>query len=184
MSTSRTRATIKFTFWACATVAVFAYAIHSYRSGTLAHWYYYQARADGYAVNTRAFADATPERPASLVVGTFEGLDGLQAMPVKRGQVLPEHATGVIDTATVEDGRRVRLEGDRLVVLVPFEMKEAKGFKFRDAFTHKNIKTNPLSGVWNLVMVGLVGLCLGYLAEGFTDMIGMKFSKIDHSIGH
>ena len=26
-------------------------------------------------------------------------------------------------------------------------------------------------------MVGLIGLCLGYLAEGFTDLIGLKFQK-------
>jgi hypothetical protein len=29
-----------------------------------------------------------------------------------------------------------------------------------------------------------VGLCLGFLAEGFTDVIGLKFRKIDHSVGH
>jgi hypothetical protein len=33
-------------------------------------------------------------------------------------------------------------------------------------------------------MVGLIGLCLGYLAEGFTDFIGLKFQKIDHTVGH
>jgi len=33
-------------------------------------------------------------------------------------------------------------------------------------------------------MVGLVGLCLGFLAEGFTDVLGFKFQKIDHSVGH
>jgi hypothetical protein len=184
MNASRVRALVKFTFWAIATVAVFTYAIRSYTSGTMVHWYYFQARADGYAVNTRAFADATPDRPALLTIGAFDRLDGLQAAPVKEGQILPQQATGVIDAATIEEGRRVRLDGDRLAILVPFELKEAKGFKFRDTFAHKNIGTNPVSGVWNLVMVGLVGLCLGYLAEAFTDMLGIKFAKIDHSIGH
>ena len=76
------------------------------------------------------------------------------------------------------------LDGGRLKVSVPWEWHEKKGFRYKDSFTHKNVKTNPLSGVWNLVMVGLIGLCLGYLAEGFTDMLGWKFKKIDHTVGH
>jgi hypothetical protein len=178
------RAATKFIFWALATVLVFAYAIHFYRSGKMVSWYYYKAKADGFAVNTRAFSDATVEHPAVLAVGEFSSLDGLKATPVKKGDRLPTGATGVIDLKTVGESKRVRLDGGRLMILIPWQFKEAKGFKYKDSFTHKNIATNPLSGVWNLVMVGLIGLCLGYLAEGFTDFIGLEFKKIDHTVGH
>ena len=183
-SSPRTRAVIKFCFWVAATAFVLWYAIHFYTSGVMAHWYYYQAKADGYAVNSKLLTDATPEKPVYLAVGDFKKLDGLQTVLVKKGDVLPELTTGVIGMDIVEKGRRAAIEGDALKVMIPWEMKEAKGFKYKDTFTHKNIKTNPLSGVWNLVMVGLIGVCLGYLAEGFTDMVGLKFQKIDHSVGH
>jgi hypothetical protein len=184
MVAGRRRALIKFCFWVLMTVLVFGYAIHFYRSGTMVHWYYYKAKADGFAVNTKAFANASPEKPASLQIGAFTKLDGLQTVRVKKGDILPEQTTGVIDLKTVEEGKRVRLDGGALTVLIPWQIKEAKGFKYKDSFTHKQIRTNPLSGVWNLVMVGLIGLCLGYLAEGFTDLIGLKFQKIEHSVGH
>ena len=184
MSGNRMRAAIKFLFWAVATVLVFTYAIHFYRSGKMVHWYYYKAKADGFAVNTRAFQDATPEKPAVLTIGDYSTLDGLKATAVKKGGILPAGTMGVIDLQTVQEGKRVQLDGDQLKVLIPWQFKEAKGFKYKDSFTHKNIRTNPLSGVWNLVMVGLIGLCLGYLAEGFTDFVGLKFQKIDHTVGH
>jgi hypothetical protein len=184
MSVNRGRAAIKFLFWATATVLVFAYAIRFYQSGTMVHWYYYKAKADGFAVNTKMFKDASPEMPAVLDIGDYGVLDGLKATRVNKGDVLPTDATGVIDLKTVEEGKRVQLLGSQLKVLIPWQFKEAKGFKYKDSFTHKNIRTNPVSGVWNLVMVGLIGLCLGYLAEGFTDLIGLKFHKIDHTVGH
>lgn len=179
-----TKAVIKFCFWAVATFFVLWYAIHFYTSGKMVHWYYYQANEEGYAVNSRLFADATVDKPAYLAIGDFKKLEDLQAVHVKKGDILPEQTTGVIGMDIVEKGRRATIEGDKLKVMIPWEWKESKGFKFKDAFTHKNIKTNPLSGVWNLVMVGLIGICLGYLAEGFTDMMGLKFQKIDHTAGH
>ena len=181
---SRTRALIKFLFWTVATIAVGTYAINAYRSGQLVRWYYFQSKADGYAVNTKAFEQATREHPVSLTVGDFSDVGGLRAERVTKGGRLPEGTNGVIDLATVDEGTRVRIVDGRLVVAVPWLIKEAKGFKFRDGFTHKNIRTNPYAGVWNLVMVGLVGLCLGFLAEGFTDLLGLRFQKIDHSVGH
>jgi hypothetical protein len=181
---SRTRAAIKFLFWACATVAVFTYAIHSYRSGALVHAYYYKAKADGYAVNAASFQHATLERPVSLTIGSFEDVLGLKAAPVSKGSVLPRGTTGIIDHPVVQKGERVKLQDGALVVMVPWQLKESKGFTYRDGFTHKNIQTNPWSGVWNLVMVGLIGLSLGYLAEGFTDLVGLRFEKIDHTVGH
>jgi hypothetical protein len=180
----RGRALIKFLFWAVSTVLVFAYAINTYRSGQLVRWYYFQAKADGYAINSHAFEQATRENPVSLAVGEFADVTGQRAVRVTRGSRLPEGTNGVIDLATVDTGDRVRLDRGQLVVTVPWQIKEAKGFKFRDGFTHKNIRTNPWAGLWNLVMVGLVGLCLGFLAEGFTDVLGLKFQKIDHSVGH
>lgn len=79
---SRGRALIKFLFWTIATIVVFAYAINTYRSGQLVGWYYFQARADGYAINAKAFEQATPENPVSLVVGDFPDVTGLRAVRV------------------------------------------------------------------------------------------------------
>ena len=59
-------------------------------------------------------------------------------------------------------------------------MKEAKGFKFKDTFKHKGVETWPWSGVWNVLIVALLGLSLGLMAEGFTDMLGLKLEKIQH----
>ncbi|MCX6543297.1 MAG: hypothetical protein NTV05_02660 [Acidobacteria bacterium] len=180
----RWRALIKFLFWAVATIVVGAYAINTYTSGQLVRWYYFESRADGYAVNTKGFEQATREQPVYLTIGAFSDVRGLRAARVTKGSRLPEGTNGVVDLATVDEGTRVRLDRGQLVVSVPWQIKEAKGFKFRDGFTHKNIRTNPYAGLWNLIMVGLVGLCLGFLAEGFTDLVGLKFQKIDHSVGH
>lgn len=68
-------------------------------------------------------------------------------------------------------------------MLAPWEIKESKGFKYKDTFIHKGIKTNPWSGLWNVALVIGLGLTLGLMAEGFTDMMGLKIKKIDH-YGH
>ena len=179
---SRPRAALKFLGWLAAAASVFAYAIHTYTSGTMARWYYYEATADGYAVSAKHFAEATPERPASLIIGEFAALSGLQAVPVRAGQVLPRGATGVIGLDVLRAGTRVRVEGPRLVVLQPWQVGEAKGFTFREGFSHKNVRANPISGVWNLIMVMLMGLTLGFTAEGFTDLIGVRLRRSDHTV--
>jgi hypothetical protein len=180
----RRRALIKFVFWALSTAVVFGYAISTYRSGQMVHWYYFKAKADGYALNTRLVARATPQKPATLAVGTFEDVKGLRAVPVKRGDVLPEGATGVIDLATITEGRRARISGSSLIVMIPWQLVESKGFMYRDEFTRQNVQTNPRSGVWNVLMIVAMGLSLGYLAEGFTELLGLRLKKIDHSVGH
>jgi hypothetical protein len=179
---SRERAALKFLAWLLVSAALFGYAINEYASGAMLRWYYYQAKADGYAVNARAFAEATPAHPAALQIGAFTRVDGLRAVRVRAGDRLPEGATGVIDADTVRKGMRARLDGDHLLVLVPWEVRESNGFTFRDGFAHKNIRANPLSGVWNLVMVLLMGLSLGLMAEGFTDLLGVRLQKSDHTV--
>jgi hypothetical protein len=181
---SRSRASIKFLFWVVASIVVFAYAITTYRSGEMVHWYYYKAKADGYALNTRRVVDATPQNPATLTVGTFDDVHGPRTVLVKAGEILPQGATGVIDLPTVTAGKRVKLAGDSLTIMIPWRLVEAKGFMYRDEFTHQNVQTNPMSGVWNVLMIGAIGLCLGYLAESITDLFGFKFKKIDHTVGH
>jgi ABC-type dipeptide/oligopeptide/nickel transport system permease subunit len=49
---------------------------------------------------------------------------------------------------------------------------------------HKGIQTNPWAAVWNVVMVITIGLSLGFMAEGLTDALGMRFEKISHFQGH
>ena len=81
-----------------------------------------------------------------MQIGSFEKIEGLQAVPVKKGDRLPTNTNGVIDKKTVEEGKRVTLDGNTLKVTVPSQIKEAKGFKYRDTFMHKGIETNPWGG--------------------------------------
>ena len=118
-----------------------------------------------------------------LEVGAFEQIVNLQAVPVKAGDRLPINATGIISTKDLKEGKRVKLEGDTIKVMVPTEVKEAKGFKYKDTYKHKGIKTNPWSGAWNVGIVFALGIALGYMAEGFTDLFGLKLKKIEH-YGH
>lgn len=178
---SRARALIKLAFWAIATAVVFGFAIYTYTSGQMASMYFHKAKADGYAINERTFADATVEKPITLKVETVSEITGPQAIPVKRGDVLPRNATGVIETSVVQEGRRVALENGNLKVMIPTEVVTSKGFSTKETFRHKNIETNPISGVWNLLVVLGMGLCLGVLAESFTDVLGIKVSKAAHA---
>jgi hypothetical protein len=181
---ARGRAVVKFGFWALVTVVLFGVAWRSYTSGQMAAWYYYQASADGYAVNSNTFEDATAEVPAMLQVGSFERIEGLQAVPVREGDRLPANANGLILTSVMEEGKRARLEGDTVVVTQPWKIAESKGFKYKDTFKHKGVRTYPWAAVWNVAMTLGIGLALGFMAEGFTDLIGIKLEKIRHFEGH
>ncbi|NSW84826.1 MAG: hypothetical protein HPY84_00730 [Syntrophobacteraceae bacterium] len=174
---------VKFIFWTIISFGILVYAWHSYSSGQMVAWYYYQASVDGYAINAFSFKEATKENPAVLQVGAFEQIVNLQAVPVKAGDRLPINATGIISTKDLKEGKRVKLEGDTIKVMVPTEVKEAKGFKYKDTYKHKGIKTNPWSGAWNVGIVFALGIALGYMAEGFTDLFGLKLKKIEH-YGH
>ncbi|MEW6615544.1 MAG: hypothetical protein AB1401_08785 [Thermodesulfobacteriota bacterium] len=180
---SKGRGAVKFLFWTIVAVALFYYAFHSYYSGQMVSWYYYKAGAEGYAVNTKAFKDASKEKPAMLEIGSFETIHGLQAVPVKKGDRLPANADGIINNEVIKKGKRAKIEDRYLKVMVPKEVKEAKGFKYKDTFKHKDIKTNPWSGVWNVSIILALGLSLGLLAEGFTDILGFKVEKIEHFEG-
>ena len=118
-----------------------------------------------------------------MQIGSFEKIEGLQAVAVKKGDRLPTNTNGIIDKKTVEEGKRVTLDGNTLKVTVPSQIKEAKGFKYRDTFMHKGIETNPWGAVWAVGFILALGLCLGLMAEGFTDMCGYKLEKIKHYEG-
>jgi hypothetical protein len=180
----KTRGAIKFVVWTIASVAMIYFVFHSYNSGQMVRWYYYQTKVDGYAINVNSFKDATKERPAVLEIQPgAQKIEGRVAVPVKKGDRLPEGANGVIDKKVLEAGKRAKVEGDKLIVLVPWEIKESKGFKYKDTFIHKGVETNPWSGVWNVAVVIALGFSLGLMAEGLTDMLGWKIKKIDH-YGH
>jgi len=181
---TRTRAVIKFLFWTAAAATLFVVVARSYSSGQMAAWYYYSAADEGYAVNANAFMDATKEHPAVLQVGSFAAIEGLQAVPVRQGDRLPANANGVILKKVVDDGKRARREGDAIVVTVPWKIEDAKGFKFKDTFKHKGIRTYPWAAVWNVAITLGLGLSLGFMAEGFTDLLGVKLEKIRHFEGH
>jgi hypothetical protein len=102
---------------------------------------------------------------------------------VKKGDRLPANTNGVIDKKTVAEGKRVTLEGNTLKVTVPMQIKESKGFKYKDTFKHKGIETDPWGGVWSVVWILALGFSLGLMAEGFTDMCGYKLEKIKHYEG-
>jgi len=181
---SKTRAAIKFTFWTIMSLVFVCIVVQSHLSGQMARWYYHTAGEEGYAVNARNFMDASAERPALLTIGSFERIEGLQAVHVKKGDRLPSNANGVISLAVLKAEKRASLAGAQIKVLVPWEIKTAKGFKYKDTFKHKGIKTNPWAAVWNVLMVILMGISLGFMAEGMTDLLGIKFEKIVHFEGH
>jgi len=177
------RGTIKFVVWTAVSVAVCVWFWTQYFNGTLLKQYYYKAKTSGWAVNATAFHGATKDKPAILQIGSFEKIEGLQAVPVKKGDFLPANATGIIDKKIVEEGKRVALDGNTLKVMVPSQMKEAKGFKYKDTFTHKGVETDPWGGAWAVGFILVLGFSLGSMAEGFTDMIGMEIHKIKHFEG-
>jgi hypothetical protein len=176
------KAAFKFCFWLIVSVALFGIVIHSYTSGQMIHWYYYTASLDGYAVDADLAVHATNEKPVLLNIVKQDEVKGLVAIPVAKGDRLPRNANGVISLAEIKAGKRVLLEGQTIKVTVPWQIKESKGFKDKDTFKHKGIKTNPWSGAWNVAMVLCLGLALGLVAEGFTDLMGFKIGKIEH--GH
>jgi len=176
----RKRGLLKFIVWGVIGVALVIYYVSTYTSGQMVEWYYYSTKTDGYAINSGTFDQATKEKPVALTIGKFEEIDGPKAVLVKKGERLPIGANGVIDTKTVKEGKRVKLDGQTLNVLMPIQIKESKGFKYKDRFKHKGVETNPWSGVWNLVMIVLLGFSLGTMAEGFTDMLGFKPHKSVH----
>lgn len=180
---SHTRGTIKFVVWTAISVAICVYFWAQYFNGTLLKQYYYKAKTAGWAVHANDFRDATKDKPAILQIGSFAKIEGLQAVPVKKGDLLPANANGIIDEKTVKEGKRVALDGNTLKVMVPTQMKESKGFKFRDSFMHKGIETDPWGGAWAVGFILILGFSLGSMAEGFTDMLGMKISKIKHYEG-
>lgn len=176
----KTKGTIKFLFWLAVSVGLFGYSYRTYASGQMASWYYYKAKTDGYAVHSAYFKQATKENPMMLEIGKFEKIEGLQAVEVKKGDRLPKNTDGVIDKKVIEEGKRAKLEGGMIKVMVASEIKDAKGFKFKDTFKHKGVATYPWGGAWNVMMILLVGLSLGMMAEGFTDAMGLKLDKVAH----
>jgi hypothetical protein len=179
---SRRRGIVKFTFWTVVATAVIVFTVRSYTSGQMAEWFYHRASMNGYAVNADAFKGASKDKPALLQVVQGDALDGLQAVRVQKGQRLPRNSNGVISDEVLSKGKRATLTDATLKVSVPWEMKESKGFKFKDTFKHKGIETWPWVGVWNMLIVAALGLSLGLMAEGFTDMFGLKLEKIRHHV--
>jgi hypothetical protein len=176
----RVRGTIKFIVWTLLSIGMIYFTWHSYDSGQMIEWYYYQSKSDGYAINADRFKDATKEKPVVLEIAKVGEITGLQAVPVKKGDRLPKGCNGVITKKDLEEGKRVALVGETIKVSIPTQVKEAKGFKYKDTFKHKGVMTNQWSGAWNVTVVILLGLCLGLMAEGFTDMLGFKLKKIKH----
>jgi hypothetical protein len=181
---SKIRGTIKFLFWTAVACALVVVAVRSHISGQMAAWYYHTASEDGYAINAHTFKDATKSKPAVLEIGQFQRIEGLQAVPMKKGERLPANANGIISADVLKRGRRATLQGNQISVTVPFQIQEKSGFKFKDGFTHKGIRTNPWAALWNIVMVTGLGLSLGFMAEGFTDVLGIKLEKIRHFEAH
>lgn len=180
----RGRGIIKFVFWAAVSAAVLGVIIQSFQSGQMASWYYYRAGETGYAIDADSFDDATPENPALLEVGRFKTLEGRQAVRVRKGARLPRNANGVITDEVIHEAKRAALVDGQIRVSVPAEIKMAKGFKFRDTFQHKGIRTYGGGAIWNVLVIFALGIGLGYMAEGFTDAIGIRLSKIRHFEGH
>jgi hypothetical protein len=176
----RRRAALKLLCWGTVATASVLYVVHCHRSGQLSQWFYHTASVDGYAVDADAFKDATPRRPALLAPVASGHLHGAVAVRVRQGQRLPPHANGVIADTVLRAGKRAAVDGDRIKVMVPWEMQQAKGVRFKDTFKHKGVKTYAWAGVWNVVMVLILGIALGFLAESVTDLLGVRLERIQH----
>jgi len=179
----RIRGVIKFLIWTTASGALIVFFWVSYFNGTIYRHYYYKANMDGYAINAFAIAHATKDTPAFLKIGPFESVEGLQAAPVKKGDRLPGNATGIISKKIVGEGKRAALHEGTLKVMIPKEIREARGVRFIDTFKHKGVETNPWGAVWSVAFILFFGASLGLMAEGFTDMMGLKIKKIKHYEG-
>lgn len=139
----------------------------------------------GYAVNTASISGASESNPALLKVTRKRNVGAMEAFPIKKGDIIPIGVNGTIKKIVLLDGKMASVEhGEEIQVLLPWEIKDSKGFKFKDTFKHKGIKTLPLAAVWNVLIVIGLGVSLGYMAEGFTDFLGMKLEKIQHFGGH
>jgi hypothetical protein len=181
---SRARGAVKFLFWAASAVGLFVYIVQTHRSGKLAAWFYHTAATDGYAVNADTFKGASATNPMYLSIAKVDRIEGPVAVQVKKGDRLPAKANGVIATKILKEGKRASVDGDRIKMMVPWKIEQAKGFKFKDTFKHKGIETYPWAAVWNVAMVLLLGLSLGFMAEGLTDLLGIRLEKIRHFEGH
>ena len=158
---SKTKGAIKFLFWLLVAAGLFYYAFHTYNTGQLVSWYYYKAGTDGYAVNADTMKNATKGKPALLEIGSFQKIEGLQAVPVKKGDRLPVNANGVITPEQLKKKERASLEDKFIKVTIPVKIREAKGFKYKDSFKHKGIQTNPWAAVWNVGLILVLGLSSG-----------------------
>lgn len=175
------RGIIKFSVWTLVATAVMIWTIRSYMSGQMSQWFYHRAAVAGYAVNADTFKSASKTNPALLQVATGDVLNGLTAIRVEKGARLPRNTNGVISDEVIAKGKRAVRDGATVRVLEPWVVKESKGFKFKDTFKHKGIETWPWVGVWNVLIVALLGVSLGLMAEGFTDMLGLRLEKIRHN---
>ncbi len=138
---SKTRGAIKFIVWAAIAVALIGYLWIEYYNGTLIGWYYYKAKSDGWAINSETFKDATKDKPAVLQIGSFDKIEGLQAVPVKKGDRLPTNTNGIIDKKTVTEGKRVTFEGNTLKVTVAEPSQGIQGIQIQGYFQaqgHRN----------------------------------------------
>ncbi|MHB1132958.1 MAG: hypothetical protein ACYC4L_11275 [Chloroflexota bacterium] len=178
------RTMVRLVFWAVAAALIFAFVVNSYTSGEMVNWFYYRASLDGYAIDDRAFMDATTEQPAFVTIVQQDFISGPQAVRVRAGDLMPRGANGVIADAEVQDGKRVALEGNRIKVMVPTQLKEAKGITYKDTYKHKGIQTNPLSGPWNVLVVLTMGLTMGMLAQALTDLFGLEFKQATKASAH
>lgn len=183
-TSQKSRSAIKFVFWTAIATGFFVWIAHLHVSGRFSEWYYYRAAQNGYAVNADSFINATKENPALLEIGSYGSIEGLQAVAVKKGDRLPLKANGIISSEQLAKGWRASLDGSQIKVTVPWEIAQAKGFKYKDTFKHKGVLTFPWAAVVNVFLVLGLGLALGYMAEGFTDLIGIKLEKIRHFEGH
>ena len=98
----RTRGAVKFIVWTAVAIALCVYALYAHETGKIDQMYYYATNLDGYAVNTNEFFTATKEKPALLQIGKADEIKGLMAVPVKKGDLLPKGANGVIEKKVVK----------------------------------------------------------------------------------
>ena len=102
---------------------------------------------------------------------------------MKKGDRLPTNTNGVIDEKTVEEGKRVTLDGNTLKVTVPSKSRKPKGSSTGTPSSTRGSKRYRGEGSGAVGFILALGFALGLMAEGFTDMCGYKLEKIKHYEG-
>jgi len=177
---NRGKAAFKFCFWLVVSIALFAYVIHTYNSGQMIQWYYYTARSMVTPVNANGFMNATKEKPSCSVSGSRTRWTVWWRSRCPRGTGCQECEWRHFPDRN-QIGKKGRPGGEKVKVTVPWQIKETKGSSTRTPSSTRH-QDQSLGRGLECGHGAPPGAVTRLLAEGLTDIMGLKIGKIQH--GH